>query len=659
MAWKDVLKWGNKKEAPVVEKPVLKALTAGSAVLQEAAKGEVKDKKTKFSLEKGEPHPHDMALMCSLYNEVPIVHGAINKIVDHTVGPGFRVEVEKEAAKKLLEDFMRDLDFDNLLRKVVLDMLVYGNAFVEVVKEKGNITQLIPRSPETMFVERDKKGKVLKYLQVIPEKIGSEPIEFELNEIAHFRLVQSGDKAYGTSVIHPLEQVLTRKLALEKYTVMMARRRLQGYDVTVGDEDNPAEQEDVDMVNSDFESLEPDQEFVHNHLVKVNTLGFQGKTLELVPYLDYFENQIVYGLEVPLVLLGKGNVPEGLAVAQMETFERKINSIQLAVEKTLEPEILKNFLNNNGFADQTVEFEWKETTLEERKEEATLLLSALNSGKFGATSPEFMQEVEQRLADVLNFDGFEAPDRSELDATPPLPGQNAQPRKPVEDEDKKKDKQQEVKQYCLHESFNEELYDAPLREFVGFNYLEYLENIKSFISSKKFLKRTFDSFKYLPGTGQQEWEEIVASYSLRDNLTKKQVEQLRTVLKEGFEKGQSVRQIKNAVAEKVTPADLLVKVPPLKNKQGKILRHGYNLTIPSEQRSWALARTETIRGANQGALETFKGLNVKEVQWVATQDGRLCRFCEHKDGQRMGVDEADEMIPAHDMCRCTWVPLQE
>src|SRR3990167_6063621 len=64
----------------------------------------------------GEPHPHDMEQMLKLYKEVPLIHGSINKIVDHTVGPGFVIKSDKEMANEKNKKIITELKFYIIFR---------------------------------------------------------------------------------------------------------------------------------------------------------------------------------------------------------------------------------------------------------------------------------------------------------------------------------------------------------------------------------------------------------------------------------------------------------------------------------------------------------------------------------------------------------------
>jgi SPP1 gp7 family putative phage head morphogenesis protein len=89
--------------------------------------------------------------------------------------------------------------------------------------------------------------------------------------------------------------------------------------------------------------------------------------------------------------------------------------------------------------------------------------------------------------------------------------------------------------------------------------------------------------------------------------------------------------------------------------------------IDDADRADKIARTETMRAANEGQLEAWnqaeeQGLltGTEQKEWITTPDDRLCPICEPLDGvqvPRDGTFEVDgEQLdgpPAHPRCRCT------
>jgi SPP1 gp7 family putative phage head morphogenesis protein len=73
-----------------------------------------------------------------------------------------------------------------------------------------------------------------------------------------------------------------------------------------------------------------------------------------------------------------------------------------------------------------------------------------------------------------------------------------------------------------------------------------------------------------------------------------------------------------------------------------------------EDRAESIARTETIRIANEAKLLQMKANDYKKVIFTATTDAHTCDECKKLDGKTMGIRAAQGFIPRHVNCRCTW-----
>ena len=102
-------------------------------------------------------------------------------------------------------------------------------------------------------------------------------------------------------------------------------------------------------------------------------------------------------------------------------------------------------------------------------------------------------------------------------------------------------------------------------------------------------------------------------------------------------------------------------------------------------RAEMIARTETIRSSNAGAVMSYKQAGIEYKQWFTAQDGLVCGFCQEMHGKIVGVGDnywniGDVMSidvpdanpismtlsyenvgepPLHPQCRCTILPVVE
>jgi hypothetical protein len=96
-------------------------------------------------------------------------------------------------------------------------------------------------------------------------------------------------------------------------------------------------------------------------------------------------------------------------------------------------------------------------------------------------------------------------------------------------------------------------------------------------------------------------------------------------------------------------------------------------------RAELIARSETIRSSNAGAIAAYKGAGIVKKEWLLTEDDRLCEFCRPMKGKITGIDQnfynlGDQVTgdaggvlkvnyehigypPLHPMCRCAILPV--
>lgn len=111
------------------------------------------------------------------------------------------------------------------------------------------------------------------------------------------------------------------------------------------------------------------------------------------------------------------------------------------------------------------------------------------------------------------------------------------------------------------------------------------------------------------------------------------IEQLRTVLIEGFGLGESVPKLTARVVD----------------------YYG----IANKVRAGMVARTETIAAAVEGNLQGYENVNVKEVEWYTALDEKTeeCDICPQHHGEKFPIRLTHGLIPAHPNCRCVFIPV--
>jgi SPP1 gp7 family putative phage head morphogenesis protein len=146
------------------------------------------------------------------------------------------------------------------------------------------------------------------------------------------------------------------------------------------------------------------------------------------------------------------------------------------------------------------------------------------------------------------------------------------------------------------------------------------------------LKQTkIDSFESLKAISESDIDKGL--FSDRD------IEKLRTILKEGFRKNQKLKEIETNIKQGINIKDRLTE-------DGK--------TIPSETRAESIARTETLRLSGQAIKSLYQDNDINKYQFLSSPGA--CDICQGlDDGTVRLLSEAQRGVNYPDMhpnCRC-------
>ena len=418
------------KYVPVLNGP----LKGFSKKVSEQFKGEVRKEETVISKDVGEEHPFDMAQTEGLYKEYGPVTGAVDKVIDFVVGPGFFIASENEKAKQLIEEFMRRVNFDTFLRSWVKEALVKGTGFAELALQDKEPVAVKVLDAKWMFIKRDDKGKIKEFNQVKSNSRGGKSISkdntipFKPEEVAWLPLNKIGDMAYGLGMVSPALSVIDNLLSLEEdMHVLMKRKANAPIHAKIGNNEHFPNPSDVTDFGAKLETLNKKHEWATDWLVDMKVLDFGDIAGKFTDAFKHDEDMLFFTFQIPEVLMGRGNIAEGLAEVQMDAFERKIQSIQAEIEKSVEQQIFRRILEANGLQDEHVEFEWGQPSSSEKNERIQKITELLKNPML---SPTLRGLLEAELATLMGFNEkeLETPEEEreteEQIPVPIIPGQN-------------------------------------------------------------------------------------------------------------------------------------------------------------------------------------------------------------------------------------------
>lgn len=641
--------------------------TARAKHLNEKFKGMVHDKEIKIPVRLGAEHPFDFKAAEDVLTHVGIISGAINKIKESIVGD-FTVTSDNENVNAILEDFIKNTNFTSVLREWIKEGLAKGNGFMEIDLKEQRVQVL---NANNMFVKRNKNGKILRYNQFIGKSIGSqfskeEVVDFKPAQIAHLKLNKIANGAYGIGLLYPNERVIENMILNEQDNAKITSRKANSpIHVKLGQQGEVVDSGAIQSFSNDLKFMNSSTEWVTDANVEMKLIDFGGVTDSILGAVQHDIEMLSAGMEIPMVLFGKANIPEGIAKVQLEAWQRKIASIREEIENIVVNQVFKPLLlaqsgkteKVKGFKPQPSEglagdinFTWNlpgEDEKNARLEKLNMLLQNF------ALDESMRRAIQIEIAKILDLEGLEevllkpedADDQADQDLArkaeeekikqPEVPG--AKPTAKASNEPKLKEQNTKVVDKLKEHLTIDEARDMSIREYInlteleGFNYSDYLVKILQ--------KLKIDPFTDLTAINEAQLELGL--------LTKSEIEKLRIVLRDGFRKNKTIREIENEIARNVDMPDRFIE------RDGKKI-----LSVGAEARPNMVARTETVRLSNLGLKDLYEENKIEQYQYLAAVDDRTSDICLSLNGRIFNVKDGVpgvNMPAMHSNCRSTIV----
>jgi len=264
-----------------------------------------------------------------IYKEVPLVQAAVNYTADLAVGVGYELLGEDEKKIQKVKEFLEGQEFHMIALRLARNMLIYGNGYIESVRAGSRLVELKILHPKTIALNLsdDGTGEVVGYNQ----KVGANStIDFTTEEIAHFKMNVVGDALEGTSAIECVRTALSTKLQMEADLRLISHRyAAPQVHYKLGTSDEPATEAQIDEFESQLSEQNPEMDLITAHNIGAEVLRPLGTKIGVEEFLSHMENQVIAGLQVPEVALGRGrNITEATAKVQIGIFDRRVKSIQ-------------------------------------------------------------------------------------------------------------------------------------------------------------------------------------------------------------------------------------------------------------------------------------------------------------------------------------------
>jgi hypothetical protein len=249
----------------------------------------------------------DLPKYKDLYTFTPYIKAAIDVTVNLAISNGFELNGGDDAVREWLDDWLDEQNILHTLRIVATDMLVFGNAFIEICRDEttGEVTWLKPLDPVHMRVRRNEYGDVFGYIQLLTFP----PVVFTAQDMVHFRWGAKSwwyEFSYGTSLLRPLLKIQALIDQFEDDMAVICHTYAKPMlIVKAGTPERPFSDQQLQSLMEAFRDRKPATDVFVRGDVAVDVVPSLTKDVNIQWWLDYLYKQREAVLGVPKIFLGE------------------------------------------------------------------------------------------------------------------------------------------------------------------------------------------------------------------------------------------------------------------------------------------------------------------------------------------------------------------
>jgi hypothetical protein len=315
----------------------------------------------------------DLPKYKDLYTFTPYIKAAIDVTVNLTVSNGFELLGGDDAVRGWLVDWLDEQNILQTLRIVATDILVFGNAFLEICRdeETGEVAWLKPLDPVHCRVRRDAYGNVFGYIQLLTFP----PVVFEAQDMVHFRWGAKSwwfEWSYGTSLLRPLLKIQALIDQLEDDMAVIVHTYAKPMLVVkAGTPERPFADPQLQSLMEAFRDRRPATDVFVRGDVSVDVVPSLTKDVNIQWWLGYLYKQREAVLGVPKIFLGESEgTNRATAEVVMQEYVTRLRMLQEIVGDILETVLFKQLIEHEfGEGVEIPEIKWKpiwEPTVEDK-----------------------------------------------------------------------------------------------------------------------------------------------------------------------------------------------------------------------------------------------------------------------------------------------------
>lgn len=293
---------------------------------------------------------------------------AIKKYTELFIKSGYVFKGKNDEAVTYLEQrfrimsYMSDQSFDLLMKETAYDLVKFSNAFwvksrVEkipfikatgIMKNEQVVGGYFRVDPDSMQIKFDKKGQVIGYKQVTES--GNEK-KFDVDDVIHFTFDRDPGSVWGVPRwIAALEDIrILRKIEGDALSLLY-RYALPMMHAKVGLQQAGMQgtEKEVEDTRNVIEHTPPDGVLITTERVDMSMIGAEGNAVDMVPYLNYFENRVFTALNTSQAMMGRGGSKQD-ADSMEEQIHNAVKDNQAMFATQFQHAVIAELLLEGGF----------------------------------------------------------------------------------------------------------------------------------------------------------------------------------------------------------------------------------------------------------------------------------------------------------------------
>jgi len=242
---------------------------------------------------KYEEHIGSPRVYMNVYLSDPLVRSLVDLPCFYAVKDCFDIVTDKDDVRDNIEEMFRDINIENTMYNWLRNARIFGTSYLEWTGDN-----LVLRSSQNMYVQRNEHGQILYYYQDVGED--KENVRFEEDEIIELKNNPFDDYAYGLSDIHPILYLVDLKDFAERdIGAALNKYASSRFDISCGLPDMPYGPDKINEVVAAFNALEPGEDIIHGNDIEIKEMQGTQRAFEYGKYTDDLLDKIHMALKVP------------------------------------------------------------------------------------------------------------------------------------------------------------------------------------------------------------------------------------------------------------------------------------------------------------------------------------------------------------------------